>query len=127
MTLCACNDDDCNCTGDIYGKWEVKEFMSIESVLYAKNDGYNPIIEFKQDGTMEFQLDANMCSGEFEIIDETAINIEDAGCTKMCCDSDFSQKFVTMVSEVGTYEIEGDKLKLHVSGWGWIELEFISN
>lgn len=121
------NDDDCACAGQIYGKWEVKEFMSIESVLYAKNDGFNPIIQFKQDGTISIRLDANICSSTFDLLSDTELNITDAGCTKICCDSDFSMKFLEMLPQVESYEIEHDELKLHVSSWGWMELEYISD
>lgn len=125
----ACNDDDdCGCNdGNIVGKWEVKEFMSIESVLYAKDDDYNPTIEFKSDGITDIRLDVNSCFGDYELGDEPTLNISDSGCTEACCDSDFSMKFIEMLPQVGSYEIEDNMLKLYVSGWGWINLKWISD
>jgi hypothetical protein len=87
---------DCRSTREIYGKWEVKKFLAIESVKQAKNEVYNPVAEFKQDGTVDIQLDANTCSGGFDLLGETEINIGNTGCTKICCDNEFSIKFILM-------------------------------
>ena len=126
IVLFACDDDDdCSCIGEIYGKWEVEGFMSVESVAYLKDNNYNPIIEFQNDGTIDIVLDVNSCFGDFELGEELTISISDAGCTEVCCDSDFSNKFMEMLPQVGTYEIEDDELRLYVSGWGWIELNFV--
>jgi len=124
----ACNDnDECLCPDDINGKWEVKEFMSIESVLYAKDNSYNPSIEFVGDGTTNIRLDINACFGSYETGKNSSITISDSGCTEACCDSDFSLKFMEMLPLVSTYEIENDTLKLHASSWGWIVLEYLSD
>lgn len=128
FSLSACNDDNnCNCSGEIYGKWEVTKMLSLESAGYSKTDDYNPTIEFTKDGTIGIRLDRNSCFGDFEIGMGNSINIANGGCTEACCDSDFSSKFASMLSQVGSYAIEGDILKLNISGWGWYELEFISN
>jgi heat shock protein HslJ len=108
---------------DIIGKWEATTFMSVESMLYAKNNNYNPVIEFKTDGTYSIKLDFNQCMGNFSVYDNLNISINAAGCTKMCCDSRFSDKFVQMLPRVNSYVIEGNKLKMNISEWGWIELE----
>ena len=128
MLLSACSDDDdCGCTGDIYGKWEAKAFMSVESRGYPKDDDFNPTIEFKSDRTADVQLDVNACFGDFELQGENVIQISEMGCTEACCDSDFSQKFIEMLPQVNSYEIEDNTLKLHVSMWGWIELNRTSD
>uniref|UniRef100_UPI003217B98C META domain-containing protein n=1 Tax=uncultured Draconibacterium sp. TaxID=1573823 RepID=UPI003217B98C len=126
--LSSCDkDDECSCSKEIYGKWEAEEFMSVESVLYAKNDDYNPTIEFMHDGTYNLRLDANGCSGSFELEESNSITVSGAGCTEICCDSDFSIKFASTLPQVSTYEIDADELKLNVPGWGWIELERVSD
>lgn len=101
--------------------------MSLESVNDAKNNDYNPTIEFKRDGTFNIIPDVNICFGDFELTGETDININNGGCTEVCCDSDFSLKFIIMLSEVNSYEIKGDILKLNVSDWGWIVLQHLSD
>jgi len=121
--LFSCEKDKNEIAEDIYNTWEVVDFMSIESVLYAKNNGFNPTIEFKRDGSISVRLDANSCFGNFEIAEGDAIEIGELGCTKICCDSDFSNKFSIMLSRVESYSIEENNLKLNISDWGWINLK----
>jgi len=122
----SCNkSDDCSCPADIRNKWEVTKFMSIESMYYGKENGYNPILEFKTDGFLNFQLDANEGTGTFEISANNDLEISNLGWTDMCCDSDFSEKFVEMLPQVTSYSIEKEILKLVVTEWGWIELKLL--
>ena len=125
--LSSCENKDCDCQVEIFNKWEATEFISIESVLYAKENGYNPVIEFKTDGTLTFQLDANVGTGTFETSENNSMEIANLGWTDMCCDSDFSEKFVEMLPQVNRFSIEENILKLHVTEWGWIELQLISD
>lgn len=121
------NNNDCNCPEDIYGKWSVEEFMSVESIAYPKDNDYSPTIAFKNDGTFGVELDVNHCFGSFEMDDDKGIAISDSGCTEVCCDSEFSLKFITLLPEVTSYEIEDDVLKFSIPGWGWIELKRVSD
>ena len=124
----SCSDEDCDCyDGGLVAKWEATTFMSVESMMYSKDDDYNPTIEFKGDGTMEIHLDINMCGGDYQIGLDSTINMGNTGCTEACCDSQFSQKFVEMLPRVDSYEIENTRLRLLVSGWGWINLERLSD
>jgi hypothetical protein len=116
-------NDEIKFDENIFGKWEVVEFMSVESMLYSKNDNYYPIIEFKNDGSFSLELDQNNCSGNFVLSGENEIEITGPGCTKMCCDSDFSNKVATMLPQVTTYSFDEETLKLNVPGWGWISLK----
>lgn len=128
LTIVACNDDDsCYCEVDIIGKWEAKEFLSVESRSYSKLDGQNPTINFKSDGTYDVYLDVNHCFGDFELSKDDVIQMSGAGCSEACCDSEFSEKFVEMLPQVTSFEIDGDVLRLYVSDWGWIKLEWISD
>ena len=98
---------------------------SSESVSYPKTNGFNPLIEFKTDGTFLIKLDVNNCFGDFTQNNNGGISLSSPLCTLVCCDSQFSQKFIQMLPQVKTSEIEGSKLKLNVPGWGWIELEAV--
>ena len=89
---------------------------------YSKNKNYNPVIEFNTEGSYSLKLDMNQCSGSLSLAGENGIAISAAGCTKMCCDSKFSQKFTEMLPRVKTFSIEGKILKLNIPDWGWIEL-----
>ena len=128
VLILGCKDKDAVCSNkDISGKWEVKEMMSLESVLYAKKNDYNPLIEFKTDGTYIIQLDVNTCCGGYIFDNENRIELTSAGCTKICCDSDFSTKFVQMLPEISSCSFDKSTLKLRISGWGWYELKFVSD
>ncbi|MDO8951656.1 MAG: META domain-containing protein [Draconibacterium sp.] len=122
LVIVSCDKSETDEKGVIYGKWEVTTFMSVESAAYPKKNGFNPVIEFKNDELYSLILDVNSCSGSFTLMAENNISISSAGCTKICCDSEFSKKFVTMLLQVNRYSIEGNKMKLNIPGWGWIEL-----
>jgi heat shock protein HslJ len=126
LLFSSCDKGKNKITGNIYSTWEVVEFMSVESESNAKKDNYNPVIEFKEDGSFSLKLDANNCSGNFSLADGNAIEMGGPGCTKMCCDSDFSNKLTTLLPEVKSYSFEENILKLNVPDWGWIKLELVS-
>lgn len=108
---------------DIYNRWEIVDFMSIESVAYPKNNDYNPIIQFNKDGSYLLQLDVNNCNGNFTLSGENEITLTTSVCTYVCCDSDFSEKIQEMLQHVHSYSIEKNKLKLNIEDWGWINFE----
>jgi hypothetical protein len=127
LLLASCNDKDDTSGTALIGTWEIKEFMSLESVLYAKDNAYSPVIQFRSDGTYTLQLDRNGCSGSFEFGADDAISISAAICTEICCDSDFSVKAATMLAQVESYVVKRDDLELHVSSWGWLVLKEVSD
>ncbi len=123
LAAVSCEKNEARDADYIFNKWEVVDFMSVESMLYAKENDYNPLIEFLKDGTYLLKLDVNSCSGNFELLKNEGIQIASPGCTKMCCDSDFSKKLNEMLPQVESYSIEQNKLILDIPGWGWINLE----
>ncbi len=127
VLLSSCRDKDKNLDGNILGKWEIQEFMSVESVLYSKANDYCPQIKFNTDGSYDLFLDVNECLGSFELGEENVISITTAGCTYVCCDSDFSEKATAMLPQVESYVFQNDELELHVPGWGWLVLKKISS
>ncbi|WP_340111481.1 META domain-containing protein [Maribellus mangrovi] len=127
LFLASCRDNDAKNCEELTGKWEIKEFISIESVLYAKDNAYNPLIEFNDDGTYNLYLDRNGCQGSFEFGEGDAIHISPAGCTEMCCDSDFSIKAAIMLNQVETYEMQDNDLELHIPTWGFLVLKKVSD
>jgi len=121
-TFNSCNRHD-DVAIEIYNRWEVVDFISVESILYAKDNDFNPVIQFQKNGCYTLQLDVNNCTESFSLSGNEGIEITAAGCTKICCDSDFSNKITEMLAQVDSYSIEKNKMKLNVSGWGWINLE----
>lgn len=124
MTLISCSDDgNCDCDDNLYQKWEVDGFVSIESRSYSKDNDYSPTIEFKRDGSLTMELDVNNCFSSFELGNSGSIRIEGPGCTEACCDSEFSVKVVETLPLVETYNInEEGNLELNVPKWGWMVL-----
>ena len=123
LSIFSCDKNETEVGTGILGKWKATKFMSVESVAYPKKDGYNPVIEFNNDGTYYLKLDMNSCIGIFTLTDNSGISMTAPGCTKICCDSEFSNKFVQMLSQVKSYQLENNNLKLEVPEWGWINLE----
>ena len=118
----SCKKDHDKVANDIYKSWEIIDIMSIESVFYEKNQENKLLITFTPDGTYQLKFDVNNCLGNYSLIDKENIEISVPGCTKICCDSPFSQKISNMLSEVNSYTLERNKLKLNVDNWGWINL-----
>ena len=119
----SCKRENLSVGNELNGKWEAIWYASLESMGYQKNEGYNPIIFFFKDGRYELVLDVNSCSGRYSTLGKN-IQISHPGCTKICCDSDFSKKFAAMLSKVSSFTIEQNHdLYLHVDDWGFIILE----
>ncbi len=123
LVIFSCEKDETVEESDIYGKWTVTDLMSVESVGYFKKDEFNPVIEIKKDGSYHLKLNVNNCIGDFTLYTNNQISLSPAGCTKICCDSEFSNKLVLMLPKVKTYRLEKNKLTLEVPEWGWISLE----
>lgn len=122
LVLFSCDKSESDTADSIFNTWEVVDFMSIESVSYAKNPDIPVLITFDLNETYQLNLDVNSCSGNYAISDNAHIEISTPGCTKMCCESDFSNKVAKMLPQVSSYTIEGNILKLNVPQWGWINL-----
>ena len=103
--------------------WEAKSFISVESVAYPKDETNKILLTFGKSSLCNLKLDINTCTSEYTLSQKNLIEIESPGCSKVCCDSQFSQKLVTMLSQVTSYTIDGKKLKLNVPKWGYILLE----
>lgn len=123
LSSCRKNEEETGIPKDICNTWEIVDFMSIESVLYAKDPQNTILITFETDNSYELKLDVNICLGEFTISNENEIEITGPGCTEICCDSDFSEKTTLMLSQVDSYTFDENRLKLNVPAWGWITLE----
>ncbi len=127
LVLIACNKDKVSVVEDICHTWEAKSFMSIESATYPKNANTPILLTLKKDETYSLKLDINSCRGTFATGNNNQLEMDFPACTEACCDSKFSQKLITMLPEVTTYEIEGNILKLNIPQWGYIECEIFSS
>jgi hypothetical protein len=103
--------------------WEAKNFISLESVAYPKNENIKILVTFDKSGRCNLKLDINICTTTYTLLQNNQIEIGPSGCSKACCDSGFSQKLVTMLSQVTSYTLDGKTLKLNVPQWGYILLD----
>ena len=117
----SCRKDDND--SSLYQTWEVKEFMSIESVAYLKNENTKFLQTFNKTGSYGLKLDINNCGVNYSTVKNNQLEIGSTACTEACCDSKFAEKVAAMLSRVTSYEISGKTLKLNVPQWGYIELE----
>ena len=120
VTLISCNKDK-EVNSVLFSTWEVKSFMSIESVAYPKNENNKIMLTILPSGTYQLRLDINSCGGIITWEKNNQLEINSPTCTEACCDSKFSEKLVTMLPKVTSYSIEGRTLKLNVPQWGYIE------
>jgi hypothetical protein len=124
LLLLSCQKDDDH--SGLFQTWEAKEFMSIESVAYPKNENTRVLLTFNRSGSYNLKLDINSRGGSFTSGKSNQIEIETAACTEACCDSKFAEKVAAMLSLVNSYEISGNTLKLNVPQWGYIELQLVN-
>ena len=122
FTLISCKNEE-QANANLWAAWEAKSFMSLESVAYPKNENNKILLTFDENGSYHLKLDINSCGGNFTSGKNNKLEIESPACTEACCDSKFSEKLVTMISKVTSFNIEGKTLKLNVPKWGYIELE----
>jgi len=122
FVLISCNKEK-EVNSILFATWEAKNFMSVESVAYPKNENKPILLTFRSDGTYSLKLDINSCGGNFTFGKNNQIEIEPSACTEACCDSKFSEKLASTISRVTSFDMEGKNLKLNVPQWGYIELE----
>lgn len=108
---------------DIYNIWEAKNFVSVESVAYSKEEDNTILLSIEESGDYQLQLDVNSCYGSIIKITKSEIELSTAGCTEICCDSEFSERLVQLLPQVETYSIVGGELHLFVPEWGYISFE----
>lgn len=123
MLVNSCQEEVVLAEDDIYHTWEVTDFISVESMATFKNENTPILLTFKRDGSYLLKLDVNSCTGSYAIPVKDSISLQGPGCTKMCCDSPFSEKLTEVLPRVRSYTIEKNTLFLEVSEWGLIQLE----
>lgn len=124
LTVSSCRKDE-EANSALFQTWEAKDFMSLESVAYPKNENNKILLTFEKTGSYHLKLDINSCSGPFSLGKSNQLVIKSTACTEACCDSKFSEKLATMLLQVESYSIEGTTLKLNIPQWGWIECELV--
>lgn len=123
VLLNSCQQEVLVAEDDLYHTWEATTFISVESMAYTKHENKPILLTFNRDGSYYLKLDVNSCTGSYETSAKDSLAIQSPGCTKMCCDSPFSEKLTVMLPRVTTFTIDNNILQLNVPQWGFIELK----
>lgn len=90
-------------------KWKVVKVKSNGDESYSyTNENY--ILEFVDDTFYDINLDVNYCNGEYKLFDNGEAEIEWPSCTKACCDSEFAENLIHLLSQVKQYYEENNEL-----------------
>jgi len=97
---------------EIFQTWMIQSMHTVSSI-YIPSEPEEPLyLSFAHDESYNLVLEVNRCKGSFNIGQNGEINLSLAACTEMCCDSEFSEHLVPLLSQVTRYNIEGTKLTL---------------
>ncbi len=93
----------------IYGEWELIKVKIDSKTLKAPDQIY---LTINESNTVELSLEVNECLGEVQFGDSEDLALLMDGCTKECCDSQFSELFVTLFDNVYSIQFTRSKLIL---------------
>jgi heat shock protein HslJ len=110
LTLLSCKKENINIdiTSD---KWEVISGKESGQTFSDKPKEIY-ILHFSSDSTYRVKLDVNDCFGKYVIPEKGKIDFENAGCTEVCCDSEFAENLLKMLIKINGYFVKGDVLTL---------------
>jgi hypothetical protein len=123
LLLISCSAEKNAAVPELYQSWEVKDFISVESIAYIKNPNTIILLTFQKNGSYSLALDVNHCGGSFSSGGNNSVTISNPVCTEICCDSKFSEKLVQMLPQVTSFSFEENKLYLRVPKWGFVVCE----
>jgi heat shock protein HslJ len=109
-----CKTDNPNSNSDLLFNIE----WVLESIRYSTlnivpiQDSFS--ILFRQNGSIDLEVDCNMCTGTFELGENGAMTITDHSlCTEVFCGPDSRDaEFHTALDSVNRYEIVGNNLRI---------------
>jgi heat shock protein HslJ len=83
-------------------------FYQKDQILLPGDKDKGLTIKFMEDGKISYKLSVNSCFGTYSIKAET-MRVKLGGCTKMCCDSEFADKFQSTLGTAKAYKISDGK------------------
>jgi hypothetical protein len=90
-------------------QWKVKSIrVHPDSSSRISTEDY--ILSFEDKYSYSFNLSINSCGGEVQFKSKNKVNFDDAACTLACCDSDFSQKSLDILTKSEVFELNDDVL-----------------
>lgn len=73
------------------------------------------VVKFAGDSLISVKLDINSCVGGYQLGEGNSIKISPMACTKACCDSDFAEKMIRLLTSAGSYRFDDDRLVIVTS------------
>lgn len=114
--LSSCEKEDINYDINIKeNEWVVSKIKTKEDlVLRTTSSTY--ILKFIDDIQYTINLDVNSCGGNYTNFGNGSIKIEPAGCTEICCDSEYAEDLIQILSTITKYYGKGNELILEGDG-----------
>jgi heat shock protein HslJ len=89
--------------------WKVVKIKNQNDSSYIEaSESY--VLVFSDDATYTLSLDVNNCFGDYEIINNSGINISAMGCTEICCDSEFAENLMQLLPQMTRFYQKGNEL-----------------
>lgn len=117
----SCDSTETDLSG-IVRTWQIVSVHTVDSTDPNLQLEDNLTITFHDDQTYDLFLEVNKCQGNYSVWENDSIEISVSGCTKMCCDSEFSGKLLGLLPHTTTYRIDRYRLLLYAEN-GFVKLE----
>lgn len=114
LVLLSCCTEEKAFKDDIRGKWKLVNLTMAEKML-PQTPEKDYTIHFKNDTSYELSLDVNQCFGDYKLDKNGEITLGPAGCTMVCCDSDFALKWTRLLRKMEYFSLTGNNLVLRGS------------
>lgn len=114
LFITSCEKDTTDLTDITRYHWEVIKIKQPGASSYSRAEG-SYVLEFG-DTFYKINLDVNDCRGAYEILSDKKINIAGSFCTKVCCDTDFAKKLISLLPGITSYHRKQNKLLLGGGG-----------
>jgi heat shock protein HslJ len=97
-------------------EWQVIKYREYGKISYSVvKERY--VLKFNNiDKTLGFNLDVNNCGGNYKILGNSNIEIENPYCTEICCDSEQAEEFVRLIPKMTKYSLEDNRLVFEGQG-----------
>jgi heat shock protein HslJ len=92
------------------GLWRVASIQATGESRQLAEAEY--ILNFGEDGSLQFRLDVNDCGGNYQLPAPGRIRIERIMCTRICCDSPFAIQLTQLLPAMDGYVLQGNQLTL---------------
>ena len=114
LIMWSCKKEDSNI--DIESNnWEIVKIKNQGESTYT-NATESYILVFVNDTTYTLKLDVNNCGGQYKIVHNGKISFSTMCCTEICCDSEFAENLVLLLSKMTEYYGKGNELILEGQG-----------